>query len=68
MITFQDVQNVGHQAQATVQRVDGVNGEKSLTAVIYFGDEVKQSISRGWSLEFEDEEYVVTTDLSLIHI
>lgn len=62
MITFQDVQNVGHQAQATVQRVDGVNGEKSLTAVIYFGDEVKQNISRGWSLEFENEEYVVTTD------
>lgn len=62
MITFQDVQNVGHQAQATVQRVDGVNGEKSLTAVIYFGDEVKQSISRGWSLEFQKEEYVVTTD------
>ncbi|WP_056950362.1 phage tail protein [Lacticaseibacillus nasuensis] len=62
MITFQDVQNVGHQAQATVQRVDGVNGEKSLTAIIYFGDEVKQNISRGWSLEFQDEEYVVTTD------
>lgn len=62
MITFQDVQNVGHQAQATVQRVDGVNGEKSLTAVIYFGDEVKQSITRGWSLEFQNEEYVVTTD------
>lgn len=62
MITFQDVQNVGHQAQATVQRVDGVNGEKSLTAVIYFGDDVKQSITRGWSLEFQNEEYVVTTD------
>lgn len=62
MITFQDVQNVGHQAQATVQRVDGVNGEKSLTAVIYFGDEVKQNITRGWSLDFKDEEYVVTTD------
>lgn len=61
MITFQDVQNNGHQAQATITKTDGVNGEKSLTGIIYFGQEVKDSIDKGWSLSFDGDDYVVVT-------
>jgi len=61
LITFQDVQNNGHQAQATLSKTDGVNGEKSLTGIIYFGQEVKDSMDKGWSLSFDGDEYVVVT-------
>lgn len=61
MITFEDVQNDGHQAQCTVSVTEGVNGEKSLSGVIYFGQEVKDGLDKGWSLTFMDEDYVVIT-------
>jgi len=38
-----------------------VNGEKSLTGIIYFGQEVKDNLSKGWTLSFLDEDYVVVT-------
>ncbi|MDC7953606.1 phage tail protein [Liquorilactobacillus mali] len=61
MILFRDENNIGYVAQVTISKTDGVNGEKSNTGIIYFGDEVKNKISRGWSYIFQNEEYVITT-------
>ena len=61
MITFTDVENNEYQAQCEIEKTDAVNGEKSLTGIIYFGQEVKDNISKGWTLTFLDEEYVVVT-------
>lgn len=59
MITFKDVSGNQYQTQSTITTTDGVNGEKSLTGVIYFGEEAKRGLDKGWSLFFNDEEYVV---------
>ena len=61
MITFKDISGNQYQAQATVTTTSGVNGEKSLTGVIYFGEDVKKGLDKGWSLFFDNEEYVVVT-------
>ena len=61
MITFKDISGNQYQAQATVTTTSGVNGEKSLTGVIYFGEDAKKGLDKGWSLFFDDEEYVVVT-------
>lgn len=61
MITFTDVENNEYQAQCEVEKTDAVNGEKSLSGTIYFGQDVKANIAKGWTLSFLDEEYVVVT-------
>ncbi|TYC49603.1 hypothetical protein ESZ50_05515 [Weissella muntiaci] len=37
-----------------------VNGEKSLSGTIYTNDEVLNKIDRGWYLEFDNENYIIT--------
>ncbi|WBM89859.1 phage tail protein [Lacticaseibacillus rhamnosus] len=61
MITFKDVKNNEYQAQCEIEKTDAVNGEKSLSGTIYFGQDVKENIAKGWTLSFLDEEYVVVT-------
>lgn len=61
MITFTDVKNNEYQAQCEIEKTDAVNGEKSLSGTIYFGQDVKANIAKGWTLSFLDEEYVVVT-------
>lgn len=61
MITFTDVENNEYQAQCEIEKTDAVNGEKSLSGTIYFGQDVKDNISKGWTLSFLDEDYVVVT-------
>lgn len=61
MITFADVENNEYQAQCEIEKTDAVNGEKSLSGTIYFGQDVKDNLSKGWTLSFLDEEYVVVT-------
>ena len=61
MITFTDVENNEYQAQCEIEKTDAINGEKSLSGTIYFGQEVKDNISKGWTLSFLDENYVVVT-------
>lgn len=61
MITFTDVERNEYQAQCEIEKTDAVNGEKSLSGTIYFGQDVKANIAKGWSLSFLDEEYVVVT-------
>ena len=61
MITFTDVENNEYQAQCEIEKTDAVNGEKSLSGTIYFGQDVKNNIAKGWTLSFLDEEYVVVT-------
>ncbi|MDM7455488.1 phage tail protein, partial [Lacticaseibacillus paracasei] len=61
MITFTDVENNEYQAQCEIEKTDAVNGEKSLSGTIYFGQDVKANIAKGWTLSFLDEEYVVVT-------
>lgn len=61
MITFADVENNEYQAQCEIEKTDAVNGEKSLSGTIYFGQDVKDNISKGWTLSFLDEDYVVVT-------
>jgi hypothetical protein len=61
LITFTDVENNEHQAQCEIEKTDAVNGEKSLSGTIYFGQDVKDNISKGWTLSFLGENYVVVT-------
>lgn len=61
MITFEDVENNEYQAQCEIEKTDAVNGEKSLSGTIYFGQDVKDNISKGWTLTFLGENYVVVT-------
>lgn len=61
MITFTDVENNEYQAQCEIEKTDAVNGEKSLSGTIYFGQDVKSNIAKGWTLSFLDEDYVVVT-------
>lgn len=61
MITFTDVERNEYQAQCEIEKTDAVNGEKSLSGTIYFGQDVKDNISKGWTLSFLDEDYVVVT-------
>ncbi|MFA6719426.1 MAG: phage tail protein, partial [Prevotella sp.] len=61
MITFTDVENNEYQAQCEIEKTAAVNGEKSLSGTIYFGQEVKANIAKGWTLSFLDEDYVVVT-------
>jgi len=61
LITFTDVERNEYQAQCEIEKTDAVNGEKSLSGTIYFGQDVKANIAKGWTLSFLDEDYVVVT-------
>lgn len=61
MITFADAESNEYQAQCEIEKTDAVNGEKSLSGTIYFGQDVKANIAKGWTLSFLNEEYVVVT-------
>ncbi|MXI84235.1 hypothetical protein GRZ59_10855 [Lactobacillus paracasei] len=61
MITFTDVEKNEYQAQCEIEKTDAINGEKSLSGTIYFGQDVKANIAKGWTLSFLGEEYVVVT-------
>lgn len=61
MITFTDVEKNEYQAQCEIEKTDAVNGEKSLSGTIYFGQDVKANIAKGWTLSFLGEDYVVVT-------
>jgi hypothetical protein len=61
LITFTDVENNEYQAQCEIEKTDAVNGEKSLSGTIYFGQDVKSNIAKGWTLSFLGEDYVVVT-------
>ena len=60
MIRIIDHEGNGYGAQAEITRRKGVNGEKSLTGVIYTNEEVLHGVDRGWKLEFENEMYAFT--------
>lgn len=60
MIIFKDISGHTHPAVGTIERKHSLNGEKSLTGTLYRGDEVLNSIDKGWGLEFDGEPYVVT--------
>ncbi|CBL92225.1 hypothetical protein GCM10025878_13920 [Leuconostoc gasicomitatum] len=60
MIKFKNVAGQSFLAVGTIQRKSALNGEKSLTGTIYDGDDVLNKIDKGWSLEFDDEPYVIT--------
>lgn len=61
MIAFLDLKNEQFLADCEIKLTDGVNGEKSITGTIYHGDYVKKNIDKGWSLDFQGEEYAVLT-------
>lgn len=60
MIKFKNVAGNSFLAVGTIQRKFALNGEKSLSGVIYDGDDVLNNIDKGWSLEFDGEPYVVS--------
>lgn len=60
MIKFKNVAGDSFLAVGTIQRKFALNGEKSLSGVLYDGDNVLNNIDKGWSLEFDGEPYVVS--------
>ncbi|WP_430495732.1 phage tail protein [Leuconostoc mesenteroides] len=60
MITFKNIAGNKFLAVGTIQRKSALNGERSLTGVLYDGEDVLNKIDKGWSLEFDNEPYVVT--------
>lgn len=60
MITFKNITGNKFLAVGTIQRKSALNGEKSLTGTLYDGDDVLNKIDKGWSLEFDNEPYIVT--------
>lgn len=60
MITFKNIAGNKFLAVGTIQRKSALNGEKSLTGTLYDGDDVLNKIDKGWSLEFDNEPYIVT--------
>lgn len=61
MTIFRDIKNNEYVADTEIKLTEGVNGEKSLTGTIYFGNEVKKKLAKGWTMVFNDEEYAIVT-------
>lgn len=61
MTVFRDIKNNEYVADAEIKLTEGVNGEKSLTGTIYFGNDVKSNLAKGWTMVFNDEEYAIVT-------
>lgn len=60
MIKFKNINGDVFLAVGSIKRKSALNGEKSLTGTLFEGDDVLNKIDKGWSLEFDDEPYVVT--------
>lgn len=61
MTVFKDISNNEYVADTEIKLTEGVNGEKSLTGTIYFGNDVKKNLAKGWTMVFNNEEYAVVT-------
>ena len=61
MTVFKDISNNEYVADTEIKLTEGVNGEKSLTGTIYFGNDVKKNLAKGWTMVFNDEEYAIVT-------
>ncbi len=61
MTVFRDIKNNEYVADTEIKLTEGINGEKSLTGTIYFGNEVKKNLAKGWTIIFNDEEYAIVT-------
>lgn len=61
MTVFKDIKNNEYVADTEVKLTEGVNGEKSLTGTIYFGNDVKKNLAKGWTMVFNNEEYAIVT-------
>jgi len=61
MTVFKDINNGEYVADTEIKLTEGVNGEKSLTGTIYFGNDVKKNLAKGWTMVFNDEEYAIVT-------
>lgn len=61
MTVFKDISNKEYVADTEIKLTEGVNGEKSLTGMIYFGNDVKKNLAKGWTMVFNDEEYAIVT-------
>lgn len=61
MTVFRDIKNNEYVADTEIKLTEGVNGEKSLTGTIYFGNDVKNNLAKGWTMVFNDEEYAIVT-------
>lgn len=60
MIRFKNIAGNSFLAVGTISRKHALNGEKSLSGVLYDGADVLDNIDKGWSLSFDNETYVVT--------
>ena len=60
MIRFKNIAGNSFLAVGTISRKHALNGEKSLSGVLYDGADVLDNIDKGWSLVFDNETYVVT--------
>lgn len=60
MIKFKNINGDVFLAVGSVKRKSALNGEKSLSATITQGNDVLNKIDKGWTLEFDNEPYVVT--------
>lgn len=60
MLVFIDEKGDHHSALAEVKETKGVNGEKSISGVIYTNDEILEGIGRGWKVRFNSENYYLT--------
>lgn len=61
MTVFKDISNNEYVADTEIKLTEGVNGEKSLTGTIYFGNDVKKNLAKGWTMVFNNEEYAIVT-------
>lgn len=60
MLKFIDEKGMEHLAQAEINVTNGVNGERSISGIIFSNDSAIHSIGRGWKLVHEDEFYCLT--------
>lgn len=60
MIKFKNINGDVFLAVGSIKRKSALNGEKSLSGTLFEGDDVLNKIDKGWSLEFDNEPYVVT--------
>lgn len=60
MIRFKNITGNSFLAVGTISRKHALNGEKSLSGVLYDGKDIIDNIDKGWSLVFDNETYIVT--------
>ncbi|MDK6239848.1 hypothetical protein, partial [Klebsiella pneumoniae] len=59
MLHLIDEKGKGHGALAEIKETNGVNGEKSLSGVIYTNDEVIDHLDIGWKVLWKEERYPI---------